>query len=205
MRRRGWLAAAAVLVAGPSWAAPASLLGQVRQRLGEAAVLRGEFEQRKTLKGFRNPLLSKGDFLVAKEKGVVWRTREPFPSTLVITRDRLLSRQADGTVGTQVDARTEPGVTAINEMLFALMSANLDVLDKRFEIDGRLLGKDGWQLTLKPRESAIAQWVSRIDLEGDRFVRQVRLLEAAGDTVVTQFSAHTTATALSRDDGARFD
>lgn len=205
MKRRDWLAGSVALMAAPSWAAPPTLLAQVRQRLDDVAVLRGDFEQRKTLKGFKNPLVSRGDFLVARGRGVLWRTREPFASTLVVTRDRLVARQADGTVGTQIDARTEPGVRAVNEMLFALMSADMEVLDKRFDIDGRLSGKAAWQLSLKPREASLAQWVTRIELDGDHVVRQVRMTEASGDVVVTQFSAHTTAAALSREDGARFD
>ncbi|MBZ8143313.1 lipoprotein carrier protein LolA, partial [Rubrivivax gelatinosus] len=87
-----------------------AIVQQVRQRLAEAPVVRGEFEQRKTVKGFRNPLLSRGDFLVARERGVFWHTREPFASTLVLTRERLLARGADGSVSTRLDAREEPGL-----------------------------------------------------------------------------------------------
>jgi hypothetical protein len=56
--------------------APASV---VAARLASPAVLRGSFEQEKRLAGFRNPLLSKGDFLMAKDRGVVWATRAPSP------------------------------------------------------------------------------------------------------------------------------
>jgi hypothetical protein len=185
--------------------APPALLTQVRQRLADAPVLRGEFVQRKQLKGFRNPLVSRGDFLVARDRGVVWRTREPFASALVVTRDRLLSRQADGSVGTQVDAGREPGIRAINEMLFALMSTDLPVLSQRFRIEGQLSGAEGWRLALVPRDAALGQWLSRIELDGDRFVRAVRLQEAQGDTSTITLSAHAVAAVLSPDDAARFD
>lgn len=184
---------------------PPALIAQVRQRLVDAPVLRGLFEQRKTLKGFRNPLVSRGDFLVAKERGVVWHTREPFESSLVVTRDRLLSRQADGRVSTQMDAKAEPGLRAVNEMLFALMAADLQALSARFGIEGELQGKDGWRLTLLPRDAALAQWLARIELEGDRHVRSVRLSEAQGDSSVIRLSEQTTAAALTREEVARFD
>lgn len=205
MKRRSFCAAALVAVATGVRAADGTVLAQVRQRLADAPVLKGTFEQRKSVKGFRNPLVSRGDFLVARDRGVVWATREPFASALIVTRDRLLSRQADGTVNTQVDASHEPGIRAVNEMLFALMSANLAVLSARFEVDGSLPGKEGWRLVLKPRDAALAQWVSRIELDGDRFVRKVRFAEAAGDSSEILLAGHTTAQVLTPGDAARFD
>ncbi|MBI2769162.1 MAG: outer membrane lipoprotein carrier protein LolA [Burkholderiales bacterium] len=204
IRAAALCAAACVLSATAAEPVPA-IAASVRQRLGDEPVLRGEFEQRKSLKGFRNPLVSRGDFLVVRDKGVIWRTREPFASSLVVTRDRLLSRQADGSVATQLSARDEPGLRAINEMLFALMSADLAALAQRFRVDGELQGKDGWRLSLAPREAGVARWVSGIELEGDRFVRLVRLAEAQGDTTLIRFSLQTSAAAATREELARFD
>lgn len=207
LSRRRLAAACLLAVALPLTAAePVSpLVQQVRERLADAPVLRGRFEQRKTLKGFKNPLVSRGDFLVAKERGVVWHTREPFESSLVVTRERLLSRQADGRVDTKVEARDEPGLRAVNEMLFALMAADLQTLAARFRIEGELQGAAGWRLVLTPREAALAQWLARVELEGERFVRSVKLAEAQGDASVIRFSEHAIAQSLSREEAARFD
>ncbi|WP_140628932.1 LolA family protein [Methylibium rhizosphaerae] len=207
LSRRRLAAACMLAVALPLTAAePVSpLVQQVRERLADAPVLRGRFEQRKTLKGFKSPLVSRGDFLVAKERGVVWHTREPFESSLVVTRERLLSRQADGRVDTKVEARDEPGLRAVNEMLFALMAADLQTLAARFRIDGELQGAAGWRLVLTPREAALAQWLARVELEGERFVRSVKLAEAQGDASVIRFSEHAIAQSLSREEAARFD
>lgn len=207
LSRRRLAAACMLAVALPLTAAePVSpLVQQVRERLADAPVLRGRFEQRKTLKGFKNPLVSRGDFLVAKERGVVWHTREPFESSLVVTRERLLSRQADGRVDTKVEARDEPGLRAVNEMLFALMAADLQTLAARFRIEGELQGAAGWRLVLTPREAALAQWLARVELEGERFVRSVKLAEAQGDASVIRFSEHAIAQSLSREEAARFD
>ncbi|MBK1612131.1 hypothetical protein CKO44_01435 [Rubrivivax gelatinosus] len=182
-----------------------AIVQQVRQRLAEAPVVRGEFEQRKTVKGFRNPLLSRGDFLVARERGVFWHTREPFASTLVLTRERLLARGADGSVSTRLDAREEPGLRSLNELLFALMATDLALLNQRFRIAGELAGAEGWKLQLTPRDAAVAQWVAGIELEGERHVRSVRVAEAQGDLSLIRFSAITTANVLTREEAARFD
>ena len=191
-------------LAQPAEAVPA-IAAEVRRRLLDEPVLRGEFEQRKTVKGFRNPLVSRGDFLIARQRGVVWRTREPFASSLVVTRDRMLLRQADGSVASRLSAKDEPALRAINETLFALMAADLQTLAQRFRIEGELQGSEGWRLVLAPRDAALAQWVARIEMEGDRFLRQVRLSEGQGDSSVIRFSQHTASAALTREEEARFD
>jgi hypothetical protein len=210
MKRRAFSGAAALAFLGVTHSVPAAepaqiIAAQVTKRLATEPVLRGEFEQRKSIKGFRNPLVSRGDFLVVRGRGVVWRTREPFASSLVVTRDRLLSRQADGTPASQLNAKDEPGLRAINEMLFALMAADLAVLSQRFRIEGELRGSEAWQLSLVPRDAALARFVSRIELEGDRFVRQVRLAEAQGDASTIRFSQQATAAAPTTEEASRFD
>jgi len=154
----------------PAWAAePASpLLREVRQRLTHEAVVRGSFEQRKTVKGFRNPLLSSGNFVVARQRGVLWRTLAPFPATLVVTRDRVLARQADGSVARRLSASEEPAVRAISETLFGVMAADLSALAQRFEISGDAGGREAWRLLLLPRDAALARWIQRVEMEGDR-------------------------------------
>ncbi len=205
MKRRTLLLAFGAAAATPLAAADPALLEQVRQRLATAPVLRGTFEQRKAIRGFKNPLVSRGDYLVARERGVLWRTHEPFASTLVITRERLLARQADGSVSQQMTTREEPGLRAINQTLFALLAADVGELSQRFKIEGALQGAAGWTLVLTPLDAALAQWVTRIALQGDRFVRDVQLTEALGDTTQIRLSGQATAQALSPDDATQFD
>ncbi|MDB5848105.1 MAG: lipoprotein carrier protein LolA [Rhodoferax sp.] len=181
------------------------IVADVRARMASEPVLRGDFEQRKTLKGFKNPVVSRGDFLVARERGVIWRTREPFASTLTVTRDRLLVRGADGGVTSRITARDEPGMQMVNETLFALMSADLQALAQRFRIEGELQGKDAWHLTLVPRDAALAQAITRIELEGDRNLRSVRLVEAQGDFSLIRFTQQTASPALTPDEAQRFE
>lgn len=183
----------------------ATLVAQVRARLINAPIVRGNFEQKKTIQGFRNPLVSTGTFLVAQGKGVSWHTRKPFESMLTITRERMLSRQADGQISARMEASDEPGLRAVNEMLFAVMAADLRALEQRFAITGELRGKNGWMLQLTPRDSMLAQWITRIGLSGDSVVRSVTLLEAQGDSSVITFTDTVTAQGLSTEDARRFD
>lgn len=199
------LAADAPAPAGrPSAEATQALLAAVRQRVRDTPVVRGRFAQAKTVEGFRQPLRSSGDFVVARGKGIAWQVRQPFASTLIVRPDRLLSRGADGTVGMQLRAEDEPVLRTVNAMLFAVMAADLAQLGRYFEIDGQVRG-DGWTLHLVPRDALLAQWLRSVELSGQQFVQEVRLREARGDSSLIQIADPVAEPVLRAQDAALFD
>lgn len=205
--RRGVLACAALsLLALPALSMADTqvpdLLADIGHRLETPAVLRGDFEQTKTLKGFKRPLVSHGGFVMAAGKGVLWVTKTPFASTLVVTRERLVTVTEGGTQ--QIDTRQEPGLRAVNDMLMALLAGDLKALASRFQSEGGLQGDQVWRVTLTPRDAALARFIARIELEGDRHVRQVRLTEASGDDSRIVFTHHA-ASALSPAEAERLN
>ena len=203
-----WALAAVPAQARPQAPAPAGRddAAGVRGLLAQPAVLRGTFEQRKQLKGFRNPLVSRGAFLLLRDRGVAWDTTEPFASSTLLTRERLLTRLPDGSQRVVLDATASPGMAAVNSLLMALVAGDVDTLSTQFHTEQILSPGGGWMLRLLPREAALRRVFTRITLRGDRFVREVEIEEAAGDltslrflTVVDQPAAPTAAEA------ARFD
>lgn len=202
------LLSAALAQGGATTTAPAAstqLLRAVRERLVQAPVVRGAFTQEKTIQGFQHPLRSSGRFVVAQGKGIVWQVQQPFASVLRVTPDTLQSVQADGQVDFQLKAQQEPALRAINSMLFAVMAADVAVLPQHFDIQGSLQGKDGWRLTLVPRDRMLAQWLQRIDLQGERFVREVRLQEAQGDSSLIVLQNPAADRALRAEDARLFE
>lgn len=188
MKRRLFSGVALLLLALPAWAqSPPALLEGIGKRLATPAVLRGEFEQTRSLKGFKRPLVSRGSFVIARDRGLLWVTSQPFASTIVITRDRLLTLREDGS-RQQIDARQQPGLRAVNEMLVALLGADLRSLDGRFQSEGALLGERGWRLALTPKDPGMAAFVARIELEGDQHVGLVTVHDASGDLSRIRFS-----------------
>ena len=197
-------AAVAALAAAGACAQPAvDAVGLLHERLKLAPVLKGEFEQTKTLKGFRNPLVSHGEFLVARGQGVWWHTREPFESTLVVTKTRLFTRNPDGSTGNLADAQAQPGVRQVNELVFSLLAADLDALADKFAITAQPAGATGWSLVLVPRDANVAKFLARATLAGERDVQSVRIEEARGDTTLIRFSHQVPAAALTPDEAAR--
>ena len=195
--------AVAAFAALPSFAADDGL-AIVHQRLKIAPVLKGEFEQIKTLKGFRNPLVSKGEFMVARGQGVWWHTQQPFESTLVVTPSRLVTRNADGSATNLMDAQAQPGLQQVNELIFSLLSADLDALAEKFTIAAQPAGAAGWTLLLTPRDANLAKFLARATLAGERDVQSVRIEEARGDFTQIRFSHQVSTLGLTVDESVRF-
>ena len=196
---------ATAVFAPATFTAPvADFAGLLHERLKVAPVLKGQFEQTKTLKGFRNPLVSRGEFLVARGQGVWWHTRQPFESTLVVTKTRLFTRNADGSASNLMDAQAEPGLQQVNELIFSLLAADLDALAGKFAVVAQPVGAAGWTLVLTPRDPDIAKFLVRAILSGERDVQSVRIEEARGDSTQIRFSRQVPSAALAADEAARF-
>ncbi|MDT6961913.1 outer membrane lipoprotein carrier protein LolA [Cupriavidus sp. SZY C1] len=203
MNRRQLMLGAAMLLGLPAHAA--DLLGDVAARLADAPVIRGQFEQTRKLPGFSHPLVSRGDFVLAKGRGVVWATREPFASSLLVTPDRLVMRGADGKVQQQMQADSQPAMRVVGESMIAVLRGDLRSLQTRFDVTGKLVGKAGWTLTLTPTDAGMRRVFTRIELAGDRFVRDVRLQEAGGDSTVVKMIGPVSAASLTPAEEQRFE
>lgn len=167
-------------------AAPGDLASQVKARLSDAPAQRGTFEQSKQVKGFKRPLSSSGTYVVTKGEGVQWNTLKPFPSELTVKAEEISSRQG-GTEVFRLDAKTEPTVKVITQLLFSLLAGDLGALESQFSATGEV-GPDRWKIELLPRSNALKKVFTRIHLEGDRSVRSVLLEELNGDSTSIKLS-----------------
>jgi len=168
-------------------ASPIQLSEAVRAQLVDAAVIHGVFEQEKRVKGFKRPLVSKGDFVVAKGRGVRWHTQTPFDSVLLVRRDDISSQQGETEVF-HLDAAKEPTVRVVNTVLFSLLAGDLAVLERHFEVKGEA-GPRGWTLELLPKTDGLKKVLKRIAMTGDRFVRRLELSEASQDVTVIRIES----------------
>lgn len=181
----------------------ADLSTRIKERLSQPEVLRGQFEQSKQVAGFKKPLISKGDFLVARERGVLWSTRSPFASELKLSRDEIVARQ-NGEVVFRLNASKEPSVRIINGLLFSLLNGDITGLSELFQMDGSINGKS-WQLELTPKQATLGKIMRKIELSGDQFVRRIDLDEANGDQTHIRFLAQNPHPPLSHEESARFE
>ena len=181
----------------------AAPIAQIEAMLAKPDTLCGRFDQRKKLVGMKQILLSNGRFCVIAGKGILWRTLQPFPNTLRLTRDEIVHFQEER-VALRLEAQQEPTVRMINNVLFSLLSGDLSQLDTLFDIDGSVTRAD-WKVALRAREPALARAIGTLALEGNEYVRRIQIDDAGGDHTEITFSAiETGATAIHAEEAALF-
>lgn len=192
-----------VLLVPAGAAQAAAPVAKIQAMLAKPAIMCGRFDQSKQLAGMKRPLAANGRFCVVAGKGVLWRTLQPFPSTLRLTRDEIVNYQGDR-VAMRMDAKTEPTVRMINNVLFSLLAGDLGQLESLFEVDGAVEA-NSWNVALKAREPALAKAIGAIRLDGGAYVKNIVLSEASGDRTSITFSAiQTGAAAMTAEEAALF-
>ena len=195
------LLAAALAMFNPAQAA--APVAKIQAMLAKPPIMCGRFDQTKQLAGMKKPLASNGRFCVVAGKGVLWRTLQPFPSTLRLTRDEIVNYQGDR-VAMRLDAKTEPTVRMINNVLFSLLSGDLGQLESLFEVDGTV-DATSWNVALKARQAALEKAIGTIKLDGGAYVKNIVMSEAGGDKTSIVFSAiQTGETAMTKEEAALF-
>jgi hypothetical protein len=169
--------------------------------LSNAKVLTGKFIQRRYLKGLERPLISSGDFVLARGEGILWRTSVPFPSEFVLGAQGMSLR--DGEARTVVSSAEHPGLRAALEMFFSLFALDVERLADSFELYGDSAG-DHWRVGLRPRAGGLAQVFDHAVIGGGRAVERIELFTAGGDRTEIEFSGVETHAALDASDAARF-
>jgi hypothetical protein len=184
MKRR-LIACCLALVSMPLFAA--APVAKIQAMLAKPKMLCGRFDQSKQLAGMKKPLLSNGRFCVVAGKGILWRTLQPFPNTLRLTREEIVHLQGER-IAMRIDAKQEPTVRMINGVLFSLLAGDLGQLETLFEVDGSIRDNN-WSVALKAREPALARAIGSIALDGAAYVKNITISEESGDRTSIVFSA----------------
>ncbi len=133
MTRAALSAIALLVVAARISAQDSAALARIQRQLASPAIFCGTFEQSKALVGVKQPVKSSGRFCVSAGKGILWRTLRPFPTSLLVTREGITESRA-GEAPQRLSAQQEPGVRAINDLLFSLFGGDLSRLATNFAV-----------------------------------------------------------------------
>lgn len=158
----------------------ASLVRVPAASLGKAQVVRGTFVQRRHLAGLAQPLESKGTFLFARGLGIEWHTEQPFDSRFVLT-DSGITQRDEGGEPLRISAADQPALAVVSRVFFALFALDLESLSRDFALSGQHVGKDGWEIGLKPRDKALGSVFRQAIVSGGVSVRAVTLEDGNGD------------------------
>jgi hypothetical protein len=163
--------------------------------LAEHPLIKGTFEQTKTISRLNRSLVSRGNFIITAELGMVWETLSPFPSTMAVGRDFIIQWTPSGS-RTKIEALGNETFLRLAETISAIFSGDSQKLQDNFEIffTGQ---ENSWTLGLIPSEKSIRSFADRIILNGDSVIRSIRLFERNGDAIRYILSNHVFPGALS--------
>lgn len=175
-----------VLIVVFSISVQAVTIDDVQQKLTAHPVLRGLFTQTKTLQMFNQPLVSKGNFLLGQDQGLLWMQIEPFPVSLVLVKDKL-SQQFSGQAAEVIIAKDNPMVFYFSHLFLSLFKGDMDGLMTQFEM--HLSEKSSeWFLLLTPKVAPLNKVFASISIEGGDFINSLVLTELSGDVSAIKFT-----------------
>lgn len=184
--------------------AHAVTLEQLQQRFASQPVIRANFEQVRTISGMSQPLVSRGQLLIAQQQGLWWHQATPFVMTLILD-DKRMVQSMSGQPPQVITADSNPQMFQFNHLLRALFQADEKVLRENFEINFRDQGNDQWQLSLTPKAAPLNKIFNRIDLQGAAFLNRITLDDKQGDkTAITLSDTRTEPKQLTDEERARF-
>lgn len=178
-----------------------SLINQVGNLVSTSPTVRGQFSQTKLLSGVSKKLSSEGFFIVDKSKGVIWVTQKPIYQTLKVSESGIRIGNKSGVL-MNLDARSEPSVKYINQLVMAIFSGDMSVLEKLFNDAGDVTAK-GWTLELTPKNIS-ATFFQKITIAGGSAISRITFISKEGDITEVAFSDVRLAPVLSNDEALQF-
>ncbi|QDK18365.1 outer membrane lipoprotein carrier protein LolA [Leclercia adecarboxylata] len=164
-------------------------LDELQQRFTEQPVVRAHFEQSRTIKDLPQPLRSQGEMLIARDSGLLWDQKAPFPMTLLLD-DKRMVQVINGQPPQTITAENNPQMFQFNHLLRALFQADRKVLEENFRINFKDLGEDRWSLVLTPTTTPLDKIFASLDLSGATYVESIVLNDKQGDRTAIALSRH---------------
>ncbi|MCP5424517.1 MAG: outer membrane lipoprotein carrier protein LolA [Gammaproteobacteria bacterium] len=159
-------------------------LQQLMASLAKVPSVEARFEERKELAVLAEPLLLHGTLTYRAPHYLKKQTLQPYPETYEVDGDWLTIVTPEQRRNLYLPGHFEVG--ALVESIRATLAGDLATLKRYYQV--RLQGSpSAWTLRLEPKESALRDYVSAIEMSGqqDRVLR-METLEASGDrSVVT--------------------
>lgn len=179
-------------------------LDELQQRFTEQPVVRAHFEQVRTIKDMPQPLRSQGEMVIARDNGLLWDQKAPFPMTLLLD-DKRMVQTINGQPPQTITADNNPQMFQFNHLLRALFQADRKVLEENFRIDFKDLGEGRWSLVLTPTTTPLDTIFATLNLGGATYLESIRLNDKQGDrTDITLSNHRLTPASLTDDERQRF-
>ncbi len=179
-------------------------LDELQQRFTEQPVIRAHFAQTRVIKDLPQPLRSQGEMLIARDKGLLWDQKAPFPMMLMLDDSRMV-QVVNNQPAQVITAENNPQMFQFNHLLRALFQADRHVLEQNFHIEFHDKGEGRWTLSLTPVTTPLDKIFASIDLAGQTYLESIQLNDKQGDRTDIALSQHRlTPATLTDDERQRF-
>ena len=198
------LAAFFVFAGLPLCAAPS--LEDVAELLSKNKVTRGQFVLERTAKGGKS-LKSSGDFVIASDYGIIWKTIKPIKSVQVVAKEWTLTESAAGK-RVKVDGSKNPVYKQMALLTSSLWNGDLAAAqaaaDLQFWSD-----KESWRIEMFPKDQSVQMALEKIVVEGicsggNASATKMQMFLKGGNSACYSMSGHSRAESLSDSEKAYF-
>ena len=163
----------------------ADQLEDVYKRISAHPVTKGEFTQEQYIKGANRSLISRGNFVMAADKGVIFEIAEPFPSSMVVTEDKLV-QTLSGNVVAVMDGKENAMFKNIAKIIHSVFSNDVQVLKDNFQVSVTGGPKDVVELV--PKDPLLSMLFLKITLAVGDSIDSVSVIETGGNWVNYNFN-----------------
>ena len=159
---------AAIFFAAESLWAQAEGVGPSLERVSAALaknkVTRGNFVLERTAANKSRALKSSGEFVIASDYGIIWKTEKPIKSVQAAAKNFTVAETASGK-RTKIDGSQNPVYLQMALLTSALWSGDLEAVQAAAEINFRS-DENSWTLELFPKDQAVQMALEKIVVEG---------------------------------------
>jgi len=175
-------------------------LEDVYARISAHPVTKGELIQEQYIKMADRSLISKGTFIMAADKGVIFEIIDPFPSSLVVTQEKMV-QTLPGNVVSVMDGKENATFSNIAKIIHSVFANDVQVLKDNFQVSVTGGPKD--VVTLVPKDPLLSMLFQKITLAVGDSIDSVSIIEAGGNWVNYTFSNKSFPEKLTEDERQR--
>ncbi len=146
---------------------------------------RARFIETRTLPGFDQPLVSRGNVTFSRTRGVVWEVTAPYHYVFRLSASGAEEQMPDGSVR-HLDAEHAPWLAVVRHIFSGALAGNISELRRYFHVRVTAL-RAGRRIELTPKSGPMAKAINRIRVTEAGTPRSLRIDEASGGRIVIRF------------------
>ncbi len=146
---------------------------------------RARFIETRTLPGFDQPLVSRGNVTFSRTRGVIWEVTAPYHYVFRMGPADAEEQMPDGSVR-HLDAEHAPWLAVVRHIFTSALTGNISELRRYFHVQVTVL-RVGRRIELTPKPGPMAKAINHISVTEAGTPRSLRMDEASGGRIVIRF------------------